>query len=193
MEIYLLILIAYLLGSIPSALIIGKVFYKTDIRKLGSGNLGATNTFRNLGKKAGISVLIIDITKGSLSILIPILLTTSVHFLIFGMAAILGHSSSIFAKFKGGKSVATSAGVFLVYQPIGFIIALFCFLVILKVSKYVSLSSIVASLALFTYSLFINDIPFMVITGVIVIFITYKHKENIKRIKNKSEPKIKWM
>ena len=107
----LAMIIAYLLGSIPSGIWIGKLFYGKDIRNYGSGNSGTTNTFRVLGVPAGIAVFIIDTAKGAIPVLLPLVLATSVHPLLFGLVAVLGHTFPIFAHFKGGKAVATTAGV----------------------------------------------------------------------------------
>ncbi|HEX5564801.1 MAG TPA: glycerol-3-phosphate 1-O-acyltransferase PlsY, partial [Sporosarcina sp.] len=131
MEIIILILIAYLLGSIPSALWVGKLFYKTDVRQHGSGNLGATNTFRVLGKTAGLTVTILDILKGTaavLLLLLPSFGSAGIHPLLLGVCAVIGHMFPIFANFKGGKAVATSGGVLLGYNWPIFIIVLLTFL-----------------------------------------------------------------
>src|SRR5690606_19556433 len=121
----------------PSALIVGKIGYNIDIREHGSGNLGATNTFRILGVKAGIIVTLSDIFKGTLAVLLPILFHADVYLLIIGVFAILGHTYPIFAKFKGGKAVATSAGVFLGAYPLIFLVLLITFILTLYLSKYV--------------------------------------------------------
>ncbi|WJN42672.1 glycerol-3-phosphate 1-O-acyltransferase PlsY [Priestia aryabhattai] len=186
----IIILLAYLIGSIPFALVIGKGFYKTDVRKHGSGNLGATNTFRTLGKKAGIIVLIGDIGKGSLAVCLPLMMNSHLHMLVPGFIAILGHSYPVFAKFKGGKSVATAAGVFLAFSPLAFILGILAFLISLKISKYVSLSSPIGALVAFLASLYIGDVVLMVFAAVIFVFITWKHIKNFKRIKLGTEPKV---
>src|SRR5699024_4055981 len=140
-------LIAYLLGSIPSGLIVGKLAYNIDIREHGSGNLGATNSFRVLGKKAGIVVILADILKGTIATLIPLIasfyMEVDVHRLIIGVFAVIGHTYPIFAKFRGGKAVATSGGIILGVNPILFIGMVLSFLITLKLSKYVSLSSMI--------------------------------------------------
>ncbi|MPR75148.1 glycerol-3-phosphate 1-O-acyltransferase, partial [Listeria monocytogenes] len=146
----LLSLLAYVIGSIPSGLWIGKIFYKKDIRDFGSGNLGATNSFRVLGIKAGSIVTVMDILKGTVATLLPFFFQLNVdhHFwLLTGAFAIIGHSFPLFAGFRGGKAVATSAGVILAYAPLLFVAALVVFLVTLKLSKYVSLSSMIGALA----------------------------------------------
>lgn len=186
----IIILLAYLIGSIPFALVIGKGFYKTDVRKHGSGNLGATNTFRTLGKKAGIIVLIGDIAKGSLAVCLPLMMNSYLHMLVPGFIAILGHSYPVFAKFKGGKSVATAAGVFLAFSPLAFILGILAFLISLKISKYVSLSSPIGALVAFLASIYVGDVVLIVFAAIIFIFITWKHIKNFKRIKLGTEPKV---
>ncbi|MEH7747173.1 glycerol-3-phosphate 1-O-acyltransferase PlsY, partial [Neobacillus drentensis] len=128
----------YLLGSIPSGLIIGKVFYKTDIREHGSGNLGGTNTFRTLGVKAGLVVTLADILKGTLAAALPHLFQVDISPLLAGIFAVVGHTYPIFAGFRGGKAVATSGGVVLFYAPYMFITVLIFFFISLYISKYVS-------------------------------------------------------
>lgn len=186
----IIILLAYFIGSIPFALVIGKGFYKTDVRKHGSGNLGATNTFRTLGKKAGIIVLIGDIAIGSLAVCLPLMMNSHLHMLVPGFIAILGHSYPVFAKFKGGKSVATAAGVFLAFSPLAFILGILTFLISLKISKYVSLSSPIGALVAFLASIYVGDAVLMVFAAVIFVFITWKHIKNFKRIKLGTEPKV---
>ncbi|GEN87454.1 glycerol-3-phosphate 1-O-acyltransferase PlsY [Oceanobacillus sp. FSL W8-0428] len=186
-------IIAYLLGSIPFALIIGKIGYKIDVREHGSGNLGATNAFRVLGIKAGSIVIIGDILKGTAAVLLPQLFDANVYPLIIGIIAVLGHTYPIFAKFKGGKAVATSGGMILGINPFLFIIMIATFLLSLYLSKYVSLSSMIAGIVAFFASLFFNDIGLTIVIFLLTAFVTYRHWANIKRIKNGTEPKITWM
>lgn len=200
MNTVILFVLAYLIGSIPSGLIIGKVFYNTDIREHGSGNLGATNTFRTLGVKAGIVVMVVDILKGTLATgladifsYFQISLEWSISPLIIGAVAAFGHMYPIFANFRGGKAVATSGGVILYYEPVLFIILILIFIITLYLSKYVSLSSMVAGVIAIIYSLFTRDIPLIVIVFLLSGFIFYRHRANIKRIKDKTEPKVKWL
>ena len=158
MELILLLLIAYLLGSIPSALWIGKLFYKMDIRQHGSGNLGGTNTFRVLGKKAGLAVTTLDILKGTaavLLLLLPFFENTNVHPLIPGILAVIGHMYPVFAHFKGGKAVATSGGVVLAYNWPVFILSLVAFFIVLKLTKMVSLTSMIVAVVGFLYSIYL--------------------------------------
>ncbi|WP_409293120.1 glycerol-3-phosphate 1-O-acyltransferase PlsY [Peribacillus sp. SCS-37] len=185
--------LAYLIGSIPSGLIIGKLFYKTDIRQHGSGNLGGTNTFRILGKKAGIIVTLMDIFKGTLAVVLPHLLGVDIHPLLAGVFAVIGHMYPLFAGFKGGKAVATSGGLILGYVPIMFILVLAIFLICLYITKYVSLSSILTAVCALIYTLVIWDIPLIIVISVLTIFIIYRHRANLVRIKNGTEPKVKWL
>lgn len=190
-------IIAYLLGSIPFALIVGKVKYKIDVREHGSGNLGATNAFRVLGTKAGIFVTLADILKGTIATLIPLFASffydVEVSRLLIGIFAVLGHTYPLFARFKGGKAVATSGGIILGVHPILFIAILATFILTLYLFKYVSLASMVTGVVATVISLFLNDMLLFVMLFCLTIFVLYRHKENIKRIRNKTEPKITWM
>jgi acyl phosphate:glycerol-3-phosphate acyltransferase len=191
----LILVIAYLFGSIPSGLIIGKKFYGIDIREHGSGNLGGTNTFRTLGVKAGLIVTIMDILKGTVAALLPLFFSVEpkMFMLVAGIFAVIGHMYPLFANFRGGKAVATSGGVLLGYDPLLFLILLAVFFLGLYASKYVSLSSMIAAIIAFSYTLFTGDIALMIVVGVLAFFVIYRHRANIVRIKNRTEPKIKWL
>lgn len=197
MDYVIFILIAYLLGSIPFALIVGKVWYGIDIREHGSGNLGATNTFRVLGVKAGLVVTIADILKGTVATVLPLIAgyfyDVEVSRLIVGLFAVLGHTYPIFAKFKGGKAVATSGGVILGLNPLLFLIMFLTFFIVLYVTKYVSLSSMLTGVISTIVSFFFGDYLLFGLILILTIFVIYRHKDNIKRIKNKTEPKITWI
>lgn len=186
-------IIAYLLGSIPSALIVGKVGYNKDIRLHGSGNLGATNTFRVLGMKAGIIVTLTDILKGTVATILPLLFDVELYQLIIGLFAVIGHTYPVFAKFKGGKAVATSGGIILGLNPLLFLVTVLTFVATLYLSKYVSLSSMITGIVTVIVSIIFRDISLIILTSILTVFVFYRHKENIKRIKNKTEPKITWM
>lgn len=188
-----IIILAYLLGSIPSGLIVGKVFFGKDIREHGSGNLGGTNTFRTLGVKAGLAVSIADVLKGTLAAGLPLLFDADIHMLAVGVFAVVGHMYPLFAGFRGGKAVATSGGVLLAYAPILFLFMLVFFFISLYITKYVSLSSILTSAATFTYALFTRDPALIAVVAVLATFVIYRHRSNIARIRNKTEPKIKWL
>ncbi|MED1201709.1 glycerol-3-phosphate 1-O-acyltransferase PlsY [Heyndrickxia acidicola] len=195
----LIIVLAYLIGSIPFGLIVGKLFYGIDIRQHGSGNLGGTNSFRVLGKKAGIVVTSADILKGTLATLLPAIFSFSTHFhpLAAGLFAVIGHMYPIFAGFRGGKAVATSAGVLLGYTYPLFILLILVFLLCLKLTKYVSLSSIIAGLftAVYTFvnMIFTGDWVLFIVGLALASFVIYRHRANITRIKNKTEPKVTWI
>lgn len=196
----LLILLAYACGAIPSGLIIGKAFFQKDIREYGSGNLGATNTFRTLGKKAGFVVTIMDVLKGVIAVLLPSILgvESSISPLLLGVVAVIGHMFPVFAGFRGGKAVATSAGVILAHNFWLFLFIAVCFFSFLKLTKYVSLSSMFAVSAALIYTIvdwFFFDGPVQTILFVFIltVFIIYRHRPNIGRIKQKTEPKVKWI
>ncbi|AXM90371.1 glycerol-3-phosphate 1-O-acyltransferase PlsY [Anoxybacillus ayderensis] len=190
----LLMIIGYLLGSIPFALLVGKIGYGIDIREHGSGNLGGTNTFRVLGVKAGLIVTIADILKGTLAASLPVLFHVDVHPLLTGMFAVFGHTYPVFAQFRGGKAVATSGGVLLFYSPVLFMTMLAVFFLILYVSKYVSLSSMLTGVYATTYAfIWTDDIPLRIVVTLLTLFVFYRHRANIKRILNKTEPKVKWL
>lgn len=195
----ILIIMSYLYGSIPFALVIGKLFYNTDIRNSGSGNLGGTNAGRVLGKKAGIAVIVLDASKCCISILIAKIVATYFGLnseIIFpcALACVIGHCYPIFAGFRGGKAVSVAIGYAFVTNIYAFIIALIIFLITLKISKYVSLASILGSLTILVISPFIGYSSIGVITNVLIVaLLVYKHKANIIRLKNGTENKITWM
>jgi glycerol-3-phosphate acyltransferase PlsY len=182
--------IAYLLGSIPAGVWVGQLFYKKDIRNYGSGNTGATNTFRILGPKAGTVALIIDVLKGTIATLIPIIFNTNIHPIFIGLFAILGHIYSIYINFKGGKAVATTAGVVLALHPIYLLIFLTVFLIVLLTTSTVSIASMLAVLSAAIGSLFLNDPIFSIVVWVLALFIIYLHRENISRLKKGTESRV---
>ncbi|CAM4244682.1 glycerol-3-phosphate acyltransferase [Bacillus manliponensis] len=188
---YILIIVAYLLGSIPFALVVGKIGYGIDIREHGSGNLGGTNTFRTLGKKAGFIVTIADILKGTLATALPFLFNLDIHPLWFGLAAVVGHVYPIFAKFRGGKAVATSAGVVLGYTPLIFLLLAAVFFGFLFTTRYVSLSSMITAVAAVIAAIVFKgtDTFYLVAICILAAIVIYRHRANIGRIINKTEPK----
>ena len=195
----LLILLGYLYGSIPFSLVIGKVFYNTDVRESGSGNLGGTNAGRVLGKKAGISVIVLDALKAVIIFYLSSYLSLKFNLnpdikYLAGLACIFGHCYPIFAEFRGGKAVSTSLGYFLCIEPLYAVVAIVVFLLVLKISKYVSLSSISTALIVLCITPFLAvSITAKLCMLVAVILLVYRHKDNIKRIKNQTESKIQWM
>ena len=196
LSIFLGATMAYLLGSIPSGLWIGRKFFQIDIRQHGSGNLGATNSFRILGKKAGTIVLLMDLLKGSISVLL--LKQMDLHGvspLIIALFAVIGHTYPLFANFKGGKAVATFAGVILAYQPVLFLIGLGIFILTLAISKMVSFTSMLTISIGVLLSLYFQDMVLTTIALLADIFIIYRHRTNIQRILNGTEAKVdifKW-
>ena len=190
MDVILQCMIAYLLGSIPSGVWIGKNFYNKDIRDYGSGNTGATNTFRILGPKAGTFALIGDVLKGTIATLIPIYFGTDIHPMFIGLFAILGHVYPLFLKFKGGKAVATTAGVAIAIHPLFVIIYASIFLVILLTTSMVSVASMLAVFLAAIGSLFLGDPIFSAIIWFLAVLIIYLHRENITRIRNKEESRV---
>ncbi|MGN1400616.1 MAG: glycerol-3-phosphate 1-O-acyltransferase PlsY [Bacillus sp. (in: firmicutes)] len=190
-----IIVIAYLLGSIPSGLWIGKIFFGKDIREFGSGNLGGTNTFRTLGKTAGLIVTLMDVLKGTAATLLPLLFGYDAGpiQLLAGGFAVVGHMYPIFAGFRGGKAVATSGGIILGYAPLLFLMIFVTFFIVLYLSKYVSLSSMATALVALIITLFMGDYWLVALVAILVFFIFYRHRANIARIRNGTEPKVKWI
>ena len=197
LTIILLLIASYLLGAIPFGLWIGKIFFKKNLHDYGSGNTGTTNTFRILGVKAGISVFAFDLLKGTLATLLPLFFhINGVPPLIFGLLAVIGHTFSIFDRFKGGKAVATSAGVILGFSPLFLIYLLVVFIIVLWLFSMISLSSVIGAVfALLGILLFPSigfiltsyDLLFSIIIFVLAIIIILRHRTNLKRIKNHCE------
>lgn len=200
-----LIILSYLLGSIPNALIISKAFKGIDIRDYGSKNMGATNVNRVMGFKYGLLVFFLDAIKAGLIISLftfKILdyqasyMMIEIHPLVYGLVAIIGHVFPIFAGFKGGKGVSCFAGIICFYAPLIALISFFFFLTVLIVFRYLSLSSILTTLLVFILSWFKHtpdgklDFIFILLVGIILIFIVIRHSSNIKRIINHTEPKF---
>lgn len=185
-------LVAYLLGSVPSGLWVGQYFFQKDIRQFGSGNLGSTNAFRVLGKKAGSAVLFFDVFKGFLAMILAMTVfkQEGLSPLWIASFAVLGHTFPVFASFKGGKSVATFAGMILAYQPLLLLYGLIIFLVLLAITRMVSLTAMVTITAGVFLSLLFNDWTLTAFALAIDIFIIYRHRSNIQRILNGTENKV---
>lgn len=185
-------LVAYLLGSIPSGLWVGQYFFQKDIRQFGSGNLGSTNAFRVLGKKAGSIVLFCDVFKGFLAMILAMTLfkQESLSPLWIASFAVIGHTFPLFASFKGGKAVATFAGMILAYQPLLLLYGLILFLALLAITRMVSLTAMVTITAGVFLSLLFNDWALTAFALAIDIFIIYRHRSNIQRILNGTENKV---
>jgi glycerol-3-phosphate acyltransferase PlsY len=195
------ILAAYLIGSIPSAVWIGKTLYGIDVRQHGSGNAGATNVIRVLGYKAGIPVLLFDVFKGWLAVQLAIWLPVpglgaeAMIYLRIGMAlaAVLGHVFPVYAGFKGGKGVGTIAGVGISLFPLAILIVLLVFVIVLAVTHYVSLSSMIAALVFPLVVYFIIGVRHPGLIGLsllVAVFIPATHRKNISRLLKGEERKF---
>ena len=200
MDNLVLILIAYLLGSMPSAVWIGKALYGIDVRDYGSGNAGATNTFRVLGKRAGFPVLILDVLKGFFAVKLAwisgfYLFGTQQYFnfaLLLGMAALIGHIFPVFAGFRGGKGVATLLGILCGIHPQAALLCTLVFIFTLLITHYVSLGSLVAALTfpvvlMFIYNETVPSLNLFAMFICVMVFIT--HQKNIERLLRGEESK----
>ncbi|AND79445.1 glycerol-3-phosphate 1-O-acyltransferase PlsY [Streptococcus pantholopis] len=202
MNVLFFMIIAYLLGSIPSGLWIGKIFYGKNLRDYGSGNTGTTNTFRVLGVKAGSITFAADCLKGTVATVLPIMFgVTQFSPIVIGACAILGHTFPVFAGFKGGKAVATSAGVLLGFAPLYLLFLLAVFLIVLYLSSMISLASIISALVgivttlvfpAFHFLLSGYDFFFTVIIIAVASLIIVRHRENISRIRQHKENLVPW-
>jgi glycerol-3-phosphate acyltransferase PlsY len=197
----LLIIVAYLIGSIPTSVWVSKHFFGIDIREYGSGNAGATNTFRVLGSKWGSFVMLVDVIKGvvatSLYLLHPHYLTNELHrtnfMLGLGMASILGHIFPIWANFKGGKGVATLLGMAVAIQPVVAACCIGVFLIVLFLTRFVSLSSMLAGVAFMVFILFIfneQETFYRIFAVMVALMVVLTHQKNIGRILNGTESKV---
>ena len=194
---YFFILLSYLIGALPSSVWIGLRFFNTDVREHGSGNAGATNTFRVLGKPTGILVLILDVLKGWIAVtwLSHLAGNETVEFkLALGLIAVVGHIFPIYIGFRGGKGIASLLGVIIAIHPYSALISISVFLISLLIWKFVSLSSILAAITFpLTILFYFNEknevlIIFSIMVTVLVLF---THKKNIERLFNKEETKVK--
>lgn len=201
MELFLVSLIGYLIGSVPFAYVIGKAFYHTDVRQHGSGNLGGSNTGRVLGRKAGLAVMTLDLLKATLSVFLATKI--SAHPWAVSLAALftaIGHCYPVFLRFHGGKAVAALYGfLFALWtvsdcSPLVFFLPLVTFLAVLAAFKIVSLSSILSSCAAVIYIININiHRSVLWTTAILTVLIVLRHHENIRRLLSGTERKIKWM
>jgi glycerol-3-phosphate acyltransferase PlsY len=197
----LLIIIAYLIGSIPTALMISRHFFGIDIRDYGSGNMGATNTFRVLGSRFGTFVMVCDILKGmwavSLFVFLPHYLSNELDrtnlMIGLGLAALLGHIFPVFAQFKGGKGVATLLGMIIALQPVVAVCCVGVFLVVLYFTRYVSLSSILGAIMLPISVLWIwneHEVMYRVFALLVAFMVVLTHQKNIGRILRGVESRV---
>lgn len=199
--IILLFCAAYLLGAIPSSVWFGKIFFQKDVRDFGSGNAGATNTFRVLGPTAGTIVLILDIGKGIIAVLLAQFLPKEIdqanlvyYQMGLGLAAAIGHIYPVYLRFKGGKGVATFFGVVLIIFPMAALLCIAAFAVTFAISRYVSLGSILSSLvfmvAILTTDTRAGKWPVMLFAVAIPLIILFTHRQNISRLMNGTEKKM---
>lgn len=200
----LLIFCSYLLGSIPTSIWYGKIFHHIDVRNFGSGNAGATNTARVLGRKAGIIVFIFDVLKGWLAVNLIFLLNKTaysadqlIYFkMAFGVTAFLGHVFPLYAGFKGGKGVACLLGVVLAIHPWASLSAFGIFIITLLITRYVSVSSMTAALS-FPLLLIVvfgaNNIILIIFSIILLIGVIITHRKNISRLLNKTEPNANFL
>ena len=190
MELALIILLSYLVGSIPFGFILTKIFLKKDIREIGSGNIGATNVLRTGNKLIGYITLTLDILKAIIPLLI-IKFNFPEFIFLSALSIFLGHVFPLWLKFKGGKGVATYVGMlFCINYILGFIF-IFCWFIIFLISRYSSLSSLIASLTIPIYHFFIIDNDNYYFFIILFILIFYTHRENVKRLINNTESKTK--
>ncbi len=201
MKLFFLLLTGYLVGSIPFALVIGKVFYKTDVREHGSKNLGGGNTGRVLGKKAGVAVMTLDLLKVTFVVFLATrLFQDEAVISCAGLAATVGHCWPVFARFKGGKAVATMYGflfglfVCAGYGPFMFLFPLLVFLLVLKCTKIIALSSILSAVAVVGYA-FLTGASQPVVLALLLFaaLIIVRHKTNFARMRRREENKVSWI
>ncbi len=183
---------SFLLGSIPNGLIFGKLFWKKDLRRYGSGNVGATNAWRVLGKKAGLLIFLLDFLKGELSVILAHLaIGTPQAMMLAGLFAIIGHAISPFLKFHGGKGVATGLGVITILMPSITALVLLAWVIIVLTTRYVSLASIAAAVLLPILTLILHEERAYVIFGVLAaVVVILRHHDNILRMRKGRENKI---
>ncbi len=190
MELLIIGIISYLMGSIPFGLILTKIFLKKDIREIGSGNIGATNALRTGNKLIGYSTLILDVLKAVIPVLyVKINFPDAVY--ISALFAFIGHVFPVWLKFKGGKGVATYVGILFSLNIIFGLVFGICWLIIFFISKYSSLASLIGSLSIPVYILILEGLENIFFYVIMFILIFFTHRENIKRLKNKEETKTK--
>jgi len=190
---YLLLIIAsYFIGAIPSGVVLAKAFSSKDIRQEGSGNIGATNVTRVLGKKFGAVTLAGDLLKGFLPVFVGSYLVSSLSVVcLMGLAAFLGHLFPVYLRFKGGKGVATALGVFLYFAPSVILVEIVIFVAVVGIWKYVSLGSLIAAAAMpLLLLLFAFPKPVVLLSIAFALLIFIKHKANIQRLLNGTENKF---
>lgn len=192
-EIFLVCALSYLVGSIPNGLVLGKLVWHVDLREYGSHNIGATNAWRTLGKGPGFLIFVLDLLKGIIGVWLGMYIVGNpVAMILGGIFTIVGHSWSLFLKFKGGKGVATGLGVIAMLMPKVTILVFIVWFVIVYVTKYVSLGSIIAAALVPIFAwIFDNPVEYIVFGMIAAIFVIYRHKTNIQRLLAGQESRIK--
>jgi acyl phosphate:glycerol-3-phosphate acyltransferase len=187
-----MLLSAYLLGSIPFGLIVGMAFYHVDVREHGSGNVGTTNVFRVLGKKAGTIVLVCDMLKGYVPAFIAAAFFNPWYAIFIAAAPVVGHMYSVFLKGRGGKGVATGAGVVLALVPLAFGIILVVWILLILTTRYVSLASLVATFLVPVFVIAFDDpLPYEIAAVLVTVVIFWAHRGNIQRLIRGNENRVK--
>lgn len=189
------LLLAYLMGAIPFGVLVGTLFYHVDVREHGSGNVGTTNVFRVLGKKAGVVVLVCDMLKGFIPAFVAaqVWRETNPWLVIFVAAApVVGHMFSVFLRGRGGKGVATGAGVVLALVPLAFGVIAVVWVLLILITRYVSLASLVATLLVPVFVIALGDpLPYVIAAVLVTVVIFWAHRGNIRRLLNGTENRVK--
>jgi glycerol-3-phosphate acyltransferase PlsY len=187
-----LLVVAYLVGSIPFGLVVGRLFYGVDVRQHGSGNVGTTNVFRVLGKKAGVAVLVCDMLKGYIPAAIAAALFDPWFAIFIAAAPVVGHIYSIFLKGRGGKGIATGAAVVLALVPVVFAIILGVWIVLLLTTRYVSVASLAASFLVPVLTIaFREPLPYEIAGVLVAIIVWWAHRGNIQRLLAGEENRVR--
>jgi len=187
-----MLVFAYLVGAIPFGVVVGKLFYGTDVRQHGSGNVGTTNVFRVLGKKAGVVVLVCDMLKGFIPALIAAHFFNPWAAIFIAAAPVVGHMFSIFLKGRGGKGVATGAGVVAALVPLAFLVILVVWLTLVVTTRYVSVASLVAAVLVPVFVIaFDHPLPYQIAAVLVSIIVWWAHRGNIARLVHGTESRVK--
>ncbi|MBP8819076.1 MAG: glycerol-3-phosphate 1-O-acyltransferase PlsY [Syntrophomonadaceae bacterium] len=187
----LVVILCYLIGSIPFSYISAQILAHTDVRSRGSGNVGATNVYRTSGAWAAIPALAGDLLKGAVAAWLGLAMGGPIMVILCSLAAVIGHCYPLFLKFRGGKAVATAGGVVLFLMPKVGLVLLLLFITVLVVTRYVSLGSVIVAISLpFVAYLFHNPWQYTMLSALLMIVVVYRHRENISRLKAGSEARI---
>ncbi len=189
---FVLLVVAYLCGSIPFGVVIGKLFYGVDVRQHGSGNVGTTNVSRVLGKRAGVAVLVCDMLKGYIPAVIAAWLFDPWFAVFIAAAPVVGHMYSVFLKFKGGKGIATGAAVVLALVPLVFAIIFTVWIVLLLTTRYVSVASLTAATLVPVLAVVLHEpLPYQIAGVLVTLVIWWAHRGNLKRLRAGQENRVR--